>query len=757
MQVKFLKVFVLLLLLAGFGKVAFAQQNTFSIIPKPLKTEMRSGSFEVTAQTLIISGTSIDSAETNLFSASVKELTGLNLQVENSGQIKQNSITLTIDTQKITKPEAYALSVSGKQISLIAADHAGLFYGFQTLLQLIKVENGKIFIPNCIIEDAPRFAYRGMHLDVGRHFFSINTLKKWLDVLAFYKINTFHWHLTDDQGWRIEVKKFPELQRISAFRNETLIGHKRAEPHFFDGKPYGGFYTQAEVKELVRYAQSKFITVIPEIEMPGHAQAVLAAYPNLGCTGGPYQTATYWGVFDDVFCAGNEQTFSFLEDVLDEVMPLFPSKYIHIGGDECPKTKWAKCPKCQKSIADEQLKDEHGLQSYFIGRIEKYVEGKGKKIIGWDEILEGGISPGATVMSWRGEEGGIAAAKLHHDVIMTPEKFLYLDYYQSLYRGEQIAAGGYTPLQKVYNYNPLPFALSTNEQKYIKGVQANVWTEYLSDANKAEYMIFPRIIALAEIAWTSDSSKNYSDFLRRLRLHQKFLKGLNAANHYDDIRLESASSAGITLKTDRPNSQIRYTLNGTLPNAKSNLYSVPILPAKSSNIKAQIFENVKPFGPVYEQRFVRGLAFGKKVELKNNPSGNYNPVAAQLVNGIEGTAFYNTGEWFGFSGDDFEATIDLNQTQEISGFSIGILQYHWQKMWAPKQVVFEYSIDGKSFIKAFETTGFPKEGLNRIEANFPKVKARYIKVQAANQGIIPEGFYGAGGKAWLLVDELTIK
>jgi len=489
--------------------VVHAQVKEQGIIPQPYSIQKNGEVFRFSPAVAIDIGDGISTDNLIFFNQYFHQLAGYNLSVKKT---IAPSIQLSINSNKITEPEGYQLSVTSKQISIIGHDLAGVFYGLQSLVQLLYKSNGKVTVQGCTIEDHPRFAYRGMHLDVSRHFFKVDAIKKWIDLLALYKINTFHWHLTDDQGWRIEIKKYPLLQSISAYRDETIIGHKKDSPHRFDGKRYGGYYTQEEVKAVVKYAMERHVSIIPEIEMPGHALAALAAYPELGCIGGPYKTATYWGIFDDVYCAGNEQTFTFLKNVLDEVLPLFPSKYIHIGGDECPKTKWKTCPKCQRRIKDEHLKDEHELQSYFIGRMEKYLNSKGRQIIGWDEILEGGLAPGATVMSWTGEEGGIAAAKLHHNAIMTPEKYVYLDYYQSLYPSEPLAGGGYTPLSKVYNYEPITKELSGDEAKYIKGVQANAWSEYLASTAQAEHQIFPRILALAEIGWTDKGNKSYPSF-----------------------------------------------------------------------------------------------------------------------------------------------------------------------------------------------------------------------------------------------------
>lgn len=735
--------------------IAFAQEEKGSgIIPKPVKEVKKEGSFVIKPTTKLFFAKN-GNINTSFFNQYLKDLSGITLT--KSTAAGANGINFLIDSTLNIKPEGYVLDVSPKAINIKASDERGLFYGLQSLTQLIKKTGKTITVQAYHINDEPRFAYRGMHLDVARHMFSVATIKKWLNVLAFYKINTFHWHLTDDQGWRIEIKKYPLLQSKSAFRDETLIGHKRANPHIFDGKRYGGYYTQEEVRDIVKYAAERQITTIPEIEMPGHASAVLAAYPNLGCTGGPYQAATFWGVFDDVFCAGNEETFNFLEGVLDEVIELFPSKYIHIGGDESPKTRWHDCPKCQKRIKDEKLKDEHELQSYFITRMEKYLHTKGRKIIGWDEILEGGLAPDATVMSWRGLEGGIAAAKMKHDVIMTPEKFVYLDYYQSLNKSEQIAAGGYLPLRKMYEYEPMPSELTKQEQSYIKGVQANVWTEYLIDAKKAEYMIFPRILALAEMAWSKKEHKNYSDFLSRLNESLKFLKGFNYATSFYEITGESvAQASAFKLITDLPNAEIRYTTNGTEPNKNSLRYTSPIPIQKSTTIRARLFKNGKTLGKQYEQAIIKSLATGKNVSLTNPGQGNYYLDKEILTNGVQGSPLYNNGEWLGFSGTDFEATVDLSKIRTISEVGINILNYQWQRMHPPKLLTVEISTDNANFKEVSRQTVFAVEGINAVLHKLNPVQARYIKIKAVNLGVIPIGDYGAGTKAWLLVDEIIV-
>ncbi|HIG89980.1 MAG TPA: beta-N-acetylglucosaminidase [Flavobacteriaceae bacterium] len=431
-----------------------------------------------------------------------------------------NFVQFLLD-EKLSNDEGYKIEIRQNGITITSKDNKGAFYAIQTLRQLIPASfedktypNKEIRIKCQIIEDSPRFKYRGMHLDVGRHLFSVEFIKKYIDALAMLKFNTFHWHLTEDQGWRIEIKKYPKLNTIAAYRDSTLAGHYTDRPRKYDKTKYGGYYTQKQVKDIVNYALEREITIIPEIEMPGHSKAAIAAYPNLSCEEKSVNVATLWGVFEDIYCS-KEETFKFLEDVIDEVVDLFPGKYIHIGGDEAPKTRWRKCNNCQSVIKREGLKDEHELQNYFISRMEKYINSKGKKIIGWDEILEGGLAPNATVMSWRGVSGGIKAANMKHDVIMTPNATCYLDHYQSKDKNEPLAIGGYTPLEEIYNYEPIPEELDGESSKYIIGAQGNVWTEYMSTSEYVEYMVFPRIFALSEVVW-SKNKLNFEEFSNRV-------------------------------------------------------------------------------------------------------------------------------------------------------------------------------------------------------------------------------------------------
>ena len=453
----------------------------------------------------------------------ISQSTGHTLQTEAlapGSEAPKGAITLGLDPA-ISNREGYVLTVKADRVTLNGQTENGVFYGIQTLRKSIPAETKatSILLPAGSIQDEPRFSYRGMHLDVGRHFFPIEFVKKYIDLLALHNMNTFHWHLTEDQGWRIEIKKYPKLTEIGAWRDRTVIGRNTEE---YDNTRYGGFYTQEQAKEIVKYAGERYITVIPEVDLPGHMLAALAAYPEMGCTGGPYEVCPRWGVFEDVLCIGNEKSMQFLEDLMAEIIDIFPSKYIHIGGDEAPRTRWEKCPKCQARIRTEKLKAdknhtaEDRLQSYCMTRIEKLLNSKGRQIIGWDEILEGDVAPNATVMSWRGSAGGIKAAQLGHDVIMTPNDYCYFDYYQSEdTRHEPFAIGGFVPLEKVYSLNPTA-SLTEEQAKHILGTQANLWTEYIPTSEQVEYMVLPRMAALAEVQWTQLEKKDYTNFTTRL-------------------------------------------------------------------------------------------------------------------------------------------------------------------------------------------------------------------------------------------------
>ena len=604
-------------ILAFFLSTALPAQQAVNIIPRPNSIVTKTGEFKITPATLVSYDTVDSKHIAELFQAFVSAQYGISLKTaeKKSGQ---NVIRFISSAQG--NKEAYQLEVSARGIEVSGAD-AGLFYGYQSLVQLLAGDAvGELKVGAVLIKDEPRFAYRGLHLDVGRHMFPVSFIKKYIDILASYKLNVFHWHLTEDQGWRLEIKKYPKLAEVGGFRKQTLIGNYKREGDF-DHTPYGGFYTQDEAREVVAYAKERFVTVIPEIEMPGHALAALQAYPELGCTGGPYRAAETWGVFDDVFCAGKDQTFEFLQGVLDEVIEIFPSEYIHIGGDECPKAEWKKCPHCQKRIKDLGLKDEHELQSYFIQRIEKYLNGKGRRIIGWDEILEGGLAPNATVMSWRGDAGGIAAASQGHDVIMTPNSYgLYLDHKQGPDKNrEPLSIGGYSTMEKIYAADPVPQKLEESRRGHIKGVQGNVWTEYIGTSNKVEFTIFPRIFALSEIAWTAPEHKNWKEF-SEVRAAHELARIDRTGTHYrvpevyglKDTVIYASEHIIRGLKPSVEGAKIYYTLdnydpseldlewNGpvriTVPDGKERIFkAVVVTPSgkKSNFVRVQIINTKK--------------------------------------------------------------------------------------------------------------------------------------------------------------------
>lgn len=520
--------------------ILFSGVTVAAVIPEPVLMERARGSFRLRGEVNIFvpAGNEQLLAHARFLSRHIEGIPDLNISVQRYSPyqaLPSRGIVLAIDPEGSVS-ERYILEAGSRRILIKGDDAAGVFYGIQTLRQLLPcgLETGltkqslsNVRVRGVYIEDYPQFSYRGMHLDVGRHFFDVEFIKKYLDLMALHKMNHFHWHLTEDQGWRLEIKKYPLLTEVGAWRKETLIGHGSRPPFEFDGIPYGGYYTQDDVREIVAYAAERHITVIPEIEMPGHALAALAAYPELGCTGGPYEVETRWGIFEDAFCAGSDYTFEFLENVLLEVIDLFPSRYIHIGGDECLKNRWKECPRCQARIRDEGLADEEELQSYFITRIGDFLLSKGRYIIGWDEILEGGLAPQATVMSWRGMQGGIEAARLGHDVIMTPVSHCYFDFYQADPATQPLAIGGFLTLRQVYTFNPIPPQLTPEQAKHILGGQGNVWTEYIPTSDHVEYMAFPRAIALAEVLWTPRQKQDYEYFLKRLSDHKKRLDALN--------------------------------------------------------------------------------------------------------------------------------------------------------------------------------------------------------------------------------------
>jgi len=605
---RFYLVLLFLLSLSFFSCNTDFKPKPLNIIPKPAHAWLQPGYFTLAANSRILLGNH-DSLrfEAQYLDSILNKYAGLKLKIIPVNGVKEidNDIILRLTPGMSIGDEGYQLRVNRGTISVLANKPAGVFYGIQSLLQLFPssfytrtAEKKDIEVPHCFIKDEPRFSYRGMHLDVSRHFFPPADIKKYIDMLAMYKFNTFHWHLTDDQGWRIEIKKYPKLTKIGAWRDSTLIGRYGKKPVRYDEKRYGGFYTQDEVRDIVRYATQRHITIIPEIEMPGHSSAALAAYPEFACTPGPFHVATTWGVFKDIYCP-KEKTFRFLENVLTEVMELFPSKYIHIGGDEVPKARWKSSRFCQQLIKKDGLKSEEELQSWFIQRIEKFLNDHGRKLIGWDEILQGGLSPNATVMSWRGIKGGIAAARAGHDAIMTPGGYCYFDHYQADRNFQPLAIGGFTTLKKVYSYEPVPEELNAKEAKHILGAQGNVWTEYIPDFKKVQYMTLPRMAALAEVDWTPANKKNWPDFQRRIQQHFLIYKALGynycPGSYHVDISVEDTTASGlkVTLESEIYHPEIRYTLDGNAPTIHSKRYNRPFVVKHGTTIQAAVFVDGK--------------------------------------------------------------------------------------------------------------------------------------------------------------------
>ncbi len=751
------------------GKVA---KGDYGIIPLPQEVSITNGgSFVLTPSTSIIypEGNDLLKQAGEFLASYIKEATGYAPKVATAKSSKP--IHLSID-KSISNPEGYRLTVTPEGIELAGATEAGVFYGVQTLRKSIPAvaEGMNIELPAVTINDYPRFAYRGMHLDVSRHFFPADSVKKYIDILALHNMNTFHWHLTDDQGWRIEIKKYPELTKIGSQRKQTVIGHNSGE---YDGKPYGGFYTQDEIRDVIAYAKERFITIIPEIDLPGHQQAALATYPELGCTGGPYDVWQQWGVSEDVICAGNEKSMQFLEDVLSEVIDLFPSEYIHIGGDECPKIRWKTCPKCQARIKAEGIKGdkkhsaEEYLQSSVISQMEKFVESKGRHIIGWDEILEGGLAPNATVMSWRGVDGGIEAAKQHHNVIMTPNTYLYFDYYQSTdTENEPMAIGGYLPLERVYSLEPTA-GIPDEYKKYVIGVQANLWTEYIPTFSQVEYMVMPRMAALAEVQWTDPSKKEYQSFLPRLvrmtKLYDRL--GYNYAKNIFDIHAEFTTDTEngevvVDLST-MGDGDIYYTLDGSEPTSASNKYDTPVRIKENATIKAVV---VRPAGNsrVFSEKIIFSKSTAKPVTLRVAPSRGYEfKGGPEMTDGLTGDTNYKTGRWLGFQGKDLDAAIDLKQPVEISqvAFNTNVVKGDW--IMGAAGVTVKVSEDGKNFKEVVSKTipslkQSDKDGIYPQEITFAPVKARYVEVIIKSDKL-PAWHGGAGNPAYLFVDEIIIQ
>lgn len=749
-------------------------QTFINIVPEPVSVKAEKGTFVLNNKTELVYKDASLQKTAALLHAYFKEALGLNLSLKTKATTLTNFIELSLEV--LPQKDAYSLKAGKDMLSIKAREAIGVFYGTQTLKQLIPAETAKIKsksfqIAAVTIYDYPRFGYRGMHLDVSRHFEPVSYVKKYIDYLAFHKFNNFHWHLTDDQGWRLEIKKYPLLTQVGGFRKGTIIGRYPGTGN--DGIYYGGFYTQEEAREVVKYAADRFITVIPEIEMPGHASAAIAAYPQLSCfpdedteipVGTSFNGSTKgknvqqtWGVFPDIFTPTGF-TFNFLENVLDEVIAIFPSKIIHIGGDEAPKDNWKRSDFCQQLIKEKNLKDEHGLQSYFIQRIEKYLNQKGRKIIGWDEILEGGLAPNALVMSWRGEAGGIEAAKQKHDVVMTPSGYAYFDHTQSL-NEDSVTIGGYTSLEKVYSYEPYAKELAPEEQKYILGAQANLWTEYIKNPAKIEYMIFPRMSALSEVLWSPAEKRSWENFQQKIPgLFSRYDSwGCNYSKAYYNLTNKiipaKNNSLAWQLNTADKNVKIIYKYN----NALIKNYTEPVILNTSGNISAVLAnKNNKPIGNWINQDIHINKATGKPVKLSADPEKNYPGQGGfTLTDGVQNTkGMSRTSEFLGFL-RDVDATIDLGSVQNFTTINAHVLEHTGSWIFAPRMVSYFKSVDGVKYEKIGDVFSYSGKS-NLVYAIKDDITARFIKVTFTNMGTIPEGNAGAGKKAWMFIDEIEI-
>lgn len=748
--------------------------SDYEIIPKPLDVNCKGD-----ASFLLKDGVAVIYPENNrkmqdnaeFLVDYVERQTGVKL-TSHAGMPVDGAICLTLDLSD-DNAEAYKLIVNDKRVCISGASEAGVFYGIQTLRKSLPVaQDINVNLSAVEIYDKPRFAYRGAMLDVARHFYTVDEVKTFIDMLALHNINRFHWHLTDDQGWRIEIKKYPKLMSVASERKETVVG--RWYSGIYDGKPYGGYYTQDELRDVIDYAAKRHITIIPEVDLPGHMQAALTAYPELGCTGGPYEVRTIWGVSQDVLCVGNDFTLQFVKDVLSEVADIFPSEYIHIGGDECPKVRWEKCPKCQERIKSLGLKSdakhtkEQRLQSYMIQEAAKYLKEKGKRIIGWTEILEGGLVPDATLMSWIGESGGIEAAHQHHDVIMTPNTYLYFDYYQSKkVEDEPLAIGGYLPIEKTYNYEPMPKELTKEEQQYIKGVQANLWTEYIPVFSQVQYMVLPRLGAAAEVQWTDPSKKDYKDFLRRVphlvAVYDCY--GWNYATHVYDVNVDMKADTvnhvlNVQLSTmaDDP---IYYTLDGQDPTEKSLKYTKPFTIDQSVVLKTMAVHpdrtsKISVDTIRFNKATLKPVVLLQPNESRFSPDG---PVV--LIDGRNGNHSFDTGAWLTVAGNDLEAVINMQAETILNSASVHV--YVRKDAWLFDARGFSVSVssDNKNYKEVAsqeykQMQESDSDGIIEHEFSFDSCKATYVKIKVISEKSMPDWHWDAGKAPFLLIDEIIL-
>lgn len=750
-----------------------------SIVPYPNQLKHGRGTFYIKDAPVVCDSRAGEQTQNVVaeFAAQLAKVSGGENAVTVTDKIPATGVRFVVDSE--IPAEGYQMNITKKGIEVRASQFPGFLYALQSLKQLLPTAiygaepepEASWEVPCLTIVDAPRFGYRGMHLDVARHFFPVEEVKRYLDVMALHKLNTLHWHLTDDQGWRIEIERYPELTSVGSIRKGTVV---RKEWDNYDNIPYGGYYTKDEIREVVQYAADRAITVIPEVDLPGHMLAALTAYPDLGCTGGPYDVWGRWGVADEVLCVGQEKTFEFLEGVLTEVMELFPSEYIHIGGDECPKVRWEKCPRCQAQIkklglsSDEKHTAEHYLQSYVMNRIGKFLTDNNRRIIGWDEILEGDVTSDAVIMSWRGSEGGIAAAKLGHDVIMAPNTHFYFDYYQSLDTdAEPFGIGGYVPMERVYSFEPALPELTPEEQARIIGVQANLWTEYIGDRKHLEYMLLPRLAALSEVQWCQPETKDWVRFMGGFKMDQIYSKmGYEFAKHIFGITanyvVDPESGCVMMTLTTQGNAPIHYTLDGSQPSAESPLYTTPVAIGNSCTFKAVALRDGMQTS-VYSRRFDFNKATGRRAVLNAAPTLKYTyDGTSLLVDGYHGAPVYSNGAWVGFLDAPLDVTIDMGDGQTYTSVTLEALINKEEWVFPPSSIEIYVSDDGSKFNLAAAQL-LPQEqadspdGVKHYSVQFPQTSARHLRIVAPTVAPIPAWHGAAGQKAHMFVGEIVVE
>ena len=751
----------------------------YDLIPYPESLTPRAGVFQAAGAAFACDPALDDASKAVVdeFAAQLAAVSGTEVKVSADGT-ESPCFIFSVDT--ILPAEKYILDIDRNRAVVRASSLRGFVYAVETIKQLLPNEiygtqpapDAEWSVPCVLIEDSPRFGYRGLEIDVARHFFDVAQMKRIINLMAMHKLNTLHWHLTDDQGWRIEIKKYPRLTEYGSIRKQTVI---KKEWDNYDGTPYGGYFTQDEIRDVVAYAASKGITVIPEIDLPGHMLAALASYPELGCTGGPYEVWGRWGVADDVLCAGNEKIYGFIEDVLTEVMDMFPSKYIHIGGDECPKVRWEHCPKCQARIKELGLKGdgkhsaEQYLQSYVMARVEKFLNEHGRDIIGWDEILEGELAPGATVMSWRGSEGGIEAASMGHDAIMTPTSHFYFDYYQSEdVDNEPFGIGGYVPVEKVYGYEPYADGMSEEACRHIIGVQANLWSEYIATPEHQEYMLLPRMAALCEVQWCRPEVKDWERFLESLsHMADRYAAAgytfaTTAFEIFKTIRVNPNKGCVEVIFKTQGNAPVHYTLDGSEPTLSSPLYTAPIEIREGCTLKAKVFrDNMQT--RTYEQTFTASKALGHNAWLNTQPAPKYLfGGALAMTDGVESGFSYGNGAWVGWLNEPLDITVDMGGKTAYSSVRLGTMVQKGEWIFPPKSVTVSVSDDNENFTEvgtlpiAMESESDP-DGLKSYTVTFPEVSARYLRVTAPTVDSMPEWHGAAGEKSYLFADEIIVE